>query len=97
MQVGVNNITGNFAHNEGNSITTVFDDNITQVQFGNTLHLSLDEVIPLRSGTGQPADGRGDLRCTIRWILFLRREQHRTPQPCAPAPAASPAVGRMAQ
>jgi hypothetical protein len=41
-QVGVNNITGNFANNEGNDITTVYDDNITQAwQFGNTLHLIL--------------------------------------------------------
>lgn len=41
-QVGVNNISGNFAQNEGNDITTVYDDNITQAwQFGNTLHLIL--------------------------------------------------------
>jgi hypothetical protein len=41
-QVGVNDITGNFAQNEGNNITTVYDDNITQAwQFGNTLHLIL--------------------------------------------------------
>jgi len=41
-QVGLNNLSGNFAQNEGNNITTVYDDNITQAwQFGNTLHLTL--------------------------------------------------------
>jgi hypothetical protein len=41
-QVGLNNLSGNFAQNEGNNITTVFDDNITQAwQFGDTLHLVL--------------------------------------------------------
>jgi len=41
-QVNINNLTGNFANNEGNNITTVFDDNISQAwQFGNTLHIIL--------------------------------------------------------
>lgn len=41
-QADVNNLSGNFAQNEGNDITTVYNDNITQAwQFGNTLHLIL--------------------------------------------------------
>ena len=80
-QVGVNNITGNFAQNEGNNITTVFDDNITQAwQFGNTLHLSLT-----KSFLYDPAQGNLLMDVVTSGVTnpggsrLLRREQHRQP------------------